>query len=254
MIETIGPHGHTGGRATTARRPASPSPPAPLVGGVLTFGVPRLARLAAPGRRPGRRLRRAAAAIAVAAAIAEIRGVADPAPAAPPAPRALAPGDADAGRRGPLRDPARARLHHLRAHLRRLRAAGISFAVGEPAIGVADRARLRDRPRAADRVRRADRRPRLRRRDHPGDGRAARDLPRRPPRRRARAGRGRRSACGRRAGRRRPHRRSARAPTRRSRARRSSSSAPTASAVLRRGGETSRCPATTRRSATVASP
>ena len=46
--------------------------------------------------------------------------------------------DADAGRRRPLRRSARARLHHLRPHLRRLRAGGRSrFAVGDPAIGLA---------------------------------------------------------------------------------------------------------------------
>ena len=46
----------------------------------------------------------------------------DRAPGPPPAARALAAGDADAGRRRPLRRPARPRLHDLRAHLRRLRA------------------------------------------------------------------------------------------------------------------------------------
>ena len=98
MVETIGPTGHTGGRRTTLAACATFLPGA-LVGGVLTFGAlaalggPRPRRRRAdrlPARRRDRARRRGR------------RGARRPdrAPDPPPAPRALAPRDADAGRRG----------------------------------------------------------------------------------------------------------------------------------------------------------
>ena len=65
-----------------------------------------------------------AAAIASLAAVARGAGRADRPADPPPAARALAAGDADARRRGPLRRAARARLHDLRPHVRRLGAGG----------------------------------------------------------------------------------------------------------------------------------
>ena len=136
MIETIGPAGHT-------RRPRDDArglrhvPPGALVGGVLTFGaLAALGEPAARRRRPAR-LRCSPRRSPLVAALAEAARRADRAPDPPPAARALAPGDADAGRRRPLRRPARARLHHLRPHLRRLGAGRDRFAVGDPAIGLA---------------------------------------------------------------------------------------------------------------------
>ena len=135
MIETIGPVGHTGGRATTLAACATFALGA-LVGGVLTFGS--LAWLGALLHGAGRTRRLlAAAAIAVAAAIAELRGVADRAADPPPAARALAPGDADAarGRRstascsGSASRPSCSRFGVFAL-------AGIAFALGDPAIGL----------------------------------------------------------------------------------------------------------------------
>ena len=73
MIETIGPVGHTGGRATTLSACATFTP-VPLAGGVFTFGLLSSlgALLTVAG---GAAAYLVAAAIAVAAGIAELRGV-----------------------------------------------------------------------------------------------------------------------------------------------------------------------------------
>ena len=237
MIETIGPRRPQRRPRDDALRPAPRSRSARWSAACFTFGA--LASLGAllHGADHGAAYV-AAAAIALVAAVAELRGVADPAAAPPPAPRALAPGDADAGRRRPLRRPARARVHHLRAHLRRLRPGRDRRSPSAiPRSGSCVGLALRHRPRAADRARRADRRPRRR------GSRSPRRWPSGPAiyrglraRRRARAARRGGGARRRRAGGRRPHRRPARPPIRRSAARTSSSSVPTGPAVLRRGG------------------
>ena len=59
MIETIGPHGHRGGRATTLSACVTFTLGA-LVGGVFTFAALGVARLAAAGRRAERGLYRRA--------------------------------------------------------------------------------------------------------------------------------------------------------------------------------------------------
>ena len=153
MIETIGPHGHDGGRATTVSACATFTVGA-LVGGVITFGA--LAALGELRARSGRRR-----VVSDRGRAGGVRGGrraprhADPAAAAPPAPRALAPADAHAGRRRALRRPAGARVHHVRAHVRRLRARRNRVRARRPADRARDRAGLRRRAGGADRARRA---------------------------------------------------------------------------------------------------
>ena len=134
----------------------------------------RPARLRARrGARPGRRARRAAR-----------HG--DHAPGPPPASRALAAGDADAGRRWPLRRPAGPRLHHVRPHIRCLRARrnrGGGRGAGGRRGG---RARVCGRAGSADHAGGAGRRPAGRHPGHGGDGGPPGDLPRVPRRGRAR--------------------------------------------------------------------
>ena len=107
-----------------AARPARPSSPARWSAGSLTFGSLAAARrrcCTAPAARPPTASPPRSRSVA---AVLEAARHPDRPPDPPPAPRALAPRDADAGRRGPLRRPARARLHDLRALLRRLGAGG----------------------------------------------------------------------------------------------------------------------------------
>ena len=121
-----------------------------MLGGALTFGCCSLARRRCSGGA-GPAATALAAAVAVAAALAEARGRADRAADPPPAAGALAPRAADAARGRPLRDPARPRLHDLRAELGVWALAGISLALGDPARRAADRRSPSGRPGAADR-------------------------------------------------------------------------------------------------------
>ena len=175
MIETIGPVGHTGGRSTTLaacltftlgalgrRRRDVRRPWRARRGGPRRRRPARLR--ARRGARPGRRARRAARHR-------------DHAPGPPPASRALAAGDADAGRRWPLRRPAGPRLHHVRPHIRCLRARrnrGGGRGAGGWRCG---RARVRRRTGPADHAGRADRRPAGGHPGHGGDGGPPGDLP-----------------------------------------------------------------------------
>ena len=112
VIDTIGPTGHTGGRRTTIAACIAFLPGA-IAGGLLTFGSLAVAgrpaaRRGRAGRLPGRGGDRAVRR--------RPRGQGHPDRAADPpaAARALAAGDADAGRRRPLRRAPRDRLHDLR--------------------------------------------------------------------------------------------------------------------------------------------
>jgi MFS family permease len=135
MIETIGPRGHDGGRATTAAACATFAAGA-LAGGVLTFGV--LAVLGALTHGAGEPLAYGlAAAIAVAAAVAEMRGR----PIMPQVRRQL---PEHWRRLMPL--PVAAGLYGVLLGLGFttfvltfgvFALAGIAFAVGEPLVGVA---------------------------------------------------------------------------------------------------------------------
>ena len=255
MIETIGPVGHTGGRATTARRlrhvrarrarrRRAHLRRARARSATLLHGADeRLAYVAGRRRSPS------------LAALAELRGVADRAPAPPPASRALAPGDADAGRR--RRSTAVLLGLGFTTFVLTFGVfalAGIAFALGDPASGVADRARVRGRAGAARSslvAPIADRDAGIRVTEtmagRPGD------LPRLSVRRRAGAARGRGGARRRLARRRRAHRGEARPPTRRSAATTSPSSGPTDPGSSAAAAATSRCRAPIRRSATAAS-
>ena len=149
MVETIGPTGHTGGHADDARRLRDLLPRRRrgrrlhlrrhLARRRRDPGRGRLALVHHRGRgRPARRDRRGSR---------QAHRAADP----PPAPRALAPHHADAGRRGPLRDPARAGLYDLRPHLRRVGACRDLARAWRAGRRPRDRPRLRRRPRDPDR-------------------------------------------------------------------------------------------------------
>ena len=86
---------------------------------------------------------------------------------------------------GALRDPARARIHDLRAQLRSLGAGGDQRRPRRPRRGRRDRRRVRDRPGDPGRGGRAGRGQRARDQVHRADGRAAGALPDLPARRRA---------------------------------------------------------------------
>lgn len=134
MIETIGPVGHTGGRATTVSACVTFTLGA-LVGGVLTFGSLALAGSLAHGT--GDRIAYGlAAVIAAAAALAEVRGT----PIAPQVRRQL---PEHWRRLMPM--PVAAGLYGVLLGLGFttfvlsfgvFALAGIAFAVGEPGVGV----------------------------------------------------------------------------------------------------------------------
>ena len=99
-----------------------------------------------------------AAAVALAAAIGEARGARIVPAGAPPGARVVAPAAAGAAGRRPLRRAARARLHHVHPHLRRLGAGRRQRRARRSGARPRDRARLRRRPAAARRRARARRR------------------------------------------------------------------------------------------------
>ena len=135
MVETIGPTGHTGGRPTTFAALATFVPGA-LVGGVLTFGT--LALLGELAHGAGGEVSYAiAAAIAILAAIAEARGL----PIVPQIRRQL-----PEHWRRVMPMPVAAWLYGILLGLGFTTfvlsfgvwaLAGISFAVGDPAAGIA---------------------------------------------------------------------------------------------------------------------
>ncbi len=183
MIETIGPAGHTGGRATTLAACLTFTAGA-LVGGVLTFGL--LAALGSIVQGADQQAAYIAAAmLALLAAVAELRGI----PILPQLRRQL-----PEHWRRVMPMPVAAGLYGVLLGLGFttfvltfgvFALAGIVFAVGEPAAGIAVGLAFgigRAVPIAliapvADREQGN--------RDHRGDGGAAGDLPRRPLRRRA---------------------------------------------------------------------
>ena len=250
MVDTLAPHGYAGRLRTTLVACVTFAAGA-LAGGVATFGgLALLGRGARRGRgggdrrgrrgRAGRRRRRGARR-------------ADRPAGAPPGARVVAARAAAAARGRALRDPARARLHHLHPLVRRLGAGGRERRARRPGARAARRARLRDRPHAAGRRPRAARGHRARRRRARRDGRAARDPARAARRRRGRAGRLRGRAVGR-AGAGRHRVRRARPPTRAPTASSSPSRSPAAAACSRGRERASPRPARTRRSAAASSP
>ena len=153
MVETLAPSGYAQRLRTTAIACATFAAGA-LAGGVITFGGLALLgdRLGAnaPVRGGDRRARRRGR-----------RGPQRPHRPAGPPPGAgvLAPRAAGPARRRAVRRPARARLHHLHPHLRRLGAGRGQRR--RPGDRPADRARVRRGPGAAgDRARPERRRPR----------------------------------------------------------------------------------------------
>ena len=179
MIETLAPNGHPGGRRR--RSPRARRSRGRAVGGAITFGgLARSARWSRAAGGGGRRRRALAAAIGAARGVRSSRRCAA---------RCRSRGGAGCRcrSRGSLRDPARARLHDLRARVRAAGAGRGQRRGGRRRARPRPRRRLRDRSRAADRRPRPARRHRPRRpRDH-RDGRAPRAPARRPRGRRARA-------------------------------------------------------------------
>ncbi len=177
MIETIGPHGHSGGRATTLSACVTFTLGA-LVGGVFTFAaLGWLGSLLQGAEQSAAYV--LGAVIAVVAAALEIRGV----PILPQLRRQL-----PEHWRRVMPMPVAAGLYGILL--------GLGFTTFVLTFGVfalagdlirrrrsrdrrGHRPRVRHRPGAAHRVCRPDRRPRLRRGDHAGDGRPAGHLSRR---------------------------------------------------------------------------
>ena len=151
MVETIGLSGDGGRRRTTIASCIAFAPGA-VLGGIVTFGL-----LSALGELVhgvgGRAAYLVAAAIAIAAAVAEARGTRIVPQIRRQLPEQLAVDDADAARGGAVRHPARARVHHLRAQLRRLGAGGHQPRARRSGRGPRDRRGLRDRARAPGRPR-----------------------------------------------------------------------------------------------------
>ena len=181
MVETLAPHGYAGRLRTTLVACATFAPGA-LAGGVATFGgLALLGRALGAG---GAAAIAVAAAVALAAAAGEARGARIVPQVRRQVPGVVAPRAAAAARRRALRHPARARLHDLHPHLRRVGAGGRQRRARRPGARAARRARLRRRPRAAGRRARAARRHGARGRGARRDGRAPRDPARAARRRR----------------------------------------------------------------------
>ena len=173
MVETIGPAGHTRRPARPRSPPAPPSCPARPLGGVAHLRRPRAARRAAAGggrappyagRCSDRRRRGAAGGCAERAILPQVRRQ------LPEHWRRLMPMPLAAGLYGVLLGLG---FTTFVLSFGVWALAGISFALGDPAIGLAIGARLRRRPGAAGRgagARSPIARPEARHRD---DGRAA---------------------------------------------------------------------------------